>query len=178
MARLLAPVLTFTADEVWQHIPSAAGSCSSVFFAGLPEVEPRSEPDEALYSRFDVLRKARSAVTGALEVARSGGMIGKSLEAEVTLTAPDSKTLAVLTEHEDLLADLFIVSAVDLSPEPRAPQPGPDGDGSDFIVDVRRSDGDRCDRCWKYTHDGITDAEHPGLCARCAAVVKQDEALN
>ncbi|MBW2260985.1 MAG: isoleucine--tRNA ligase [Deltaproteobacteria bacterium] len=163
LSRLLAPVLSFTSEEVWQSIPRAGSDHSSVFFAGLPEVPEPSGDDLALLEEFETLREARSAVTRKIEIERSEGRIGKSLEAAIRITAGPGH--AVLSRHAGLLADLFIVSEVDLR----------EG-GEGFAVEVGRSDGTRCERCWKYCQDVGTDGDHPTLCARCASVVKQDEA--
>ncbi len=170
MARLLAPVLSFTADEVWQYIPGATDTCSSVFLAGLPEAPAASDEDAALLRAFDHLLKARSAVNLALESARNAGTIGKSLEAEIVLeaTSGDGGGYEALLEHADLLPDLFIVSSVQLGRS----------DGDEARVTVSRSRAGRCDRCWKYTTDVGTDAGHPALCTRCASVVREDEAVH
>jgi isoleucyl-tRNA synthetase len=163
IARLLAPVLSFTAEEVWQHVPRLAGDPASVFLAGLPEAREETAGDAALAAEFETLIRARSAVTQALEAARNEGRLGKSLEAAIELSAAP-EAMAVLEKHVGLLADLFIVSEVALS----------GSGGEPFGVVVSRSTGTRCERCWKHAHDIGADADHPTLCARCAAVVKQD----
>jgi len=163
LSRLLAPVLSFTSEEVWRSIPRSGDDPPSVFLAGLPEAVDEGPEDGALASDLDVLLDVRGAVTQALEKEREEGRIGKSLEAAIRIDAgPDHEVLA---RHADLLPDLFIVSGVDLHEG---------GDG--LAVTVRRADGSRCERCWKYTHDVGEDGDHPTLCARCASVVKQDEA--
>lgn len=164
LSRLLAPVLSFTAEEVWQHLPRTDADPHSVFLAGLPDTTPESRQDAELRAEFEVLLRARNAVTQALEVERNASRIGKSLEAAVTISAPEADH-AILGRHGSLLADLFIVSGVAL-----------EAGGGEIAVKVGRVDGTRCERCWRYTRDFGADADHPTLCGRCARVVKEDEA--
>jgi isoleucyl-tRNA synthetase len=168
MARLLAPVLSFTAEEVWQHIPGAASRVPSVFLAGLPASPVESAEDAALVRDFDALLEVRSAVTQALESARSEKVVGRSLMARITLEAGGGQggVHDTLERYRDLLEELFLVSAVELHRS----------EGEGVRVEVDASDGTRCERCWRYTTDVGRDDAHPTLCVRCADVVGGDEA--
>ena len=161
MTRLFAPILAFTCDEIWLAMPHR--SCDdgrNVLFNEM--VLPYngyalSEGEMAQWTRIAALR---TAVNGALETARADKTIGKSLEAEVdlTVTAED----AFLADMDAAaLADLFIVSKerVDV--------------GDELKVAVRPAGGAKCARCWKVLPTVGSDAAHPDLCPRCAAVVSK-----
>lgn len=160
ISRLMAPILPFTAEEVWSGIPGAKSDCESVHLELFP-AEIALPVDAHWRERWGRLLDAREKVTAALEVERQSKRIGTSLEAEVTVHAP-ADTLKILEEQGDSLAGLFIVSAA---------RPG---DVSDELrVEVRRAEGAKCARCWKYTTDVGSDTRHPQACARCAAIVAQ-----
>ena len=162
LARLMAPVLPFTADEVWPLVPGPrAESVHAAFF-------PAEEgPDDLVLARWSALLDVRAAVTKALEEARAAKRIASSLEARVQLKAPPA-ALAPLRAHEETstvfpgnLANLFIVSAVDLV----------EGEGP-LTVTVERAAGGKCERCWTYSPNVGRLAAHPGVCERCAAVLE------
>ncbi|MBS3974861.1 MAG: isoleucine--tRNA ligase [Actinobacteria bacterium] len=164
--RLLAPVITFTAEEVWQHIPAKIrGDAASVQLAGWPESRvPASKAEEAssLRSIYSEVLGVREAVTKALEEAREAKVIGKSQEAAVTIGAP-SELLGILSARSKTsLADMFIVSSVRLELEPK------------LNVAIDLADGEKCPRCWNVRELG-TDTLHPDLCARCAAVIRDKQ---
>jgi isoleucyl-tRNA synthetase len=172
MVRLVAPVLTFTSEEIWQFMPgSMRGGAESVQLAGWPVVEvPEVEAGE-LRATYATLLAVREQVNGALEVARNEGVIGKSQEARVVVVA-EADTIAVLQARGlRPLADTFIVSEVELGigdgpTGEQAPAPG-------WIasVVVEPAAGAKCPRCWNHREDTGTDSGAPDLCARCAAVV-------
>ena len=177
LVRLLAPILSFTSEEVWQHMPRVAGRLDSVHLALFPsqqEILGLATPsrngesnEEQLRSDWTLLRGVRDEVLKALEAARNQKLIGGSLEAQVTLSAPEPAH-SVLARYAQELRFLFIVSAVNL--ESAA------GDGvSGVRVQVGKAPGRKCERCWNYsTHVG-EDPEYPGVCERCSAVLKQWE---
>ncbi|MCX7886393.1 MAG: isoleucine--tRNA ligase [Verrucomicrobiae bacterium] len=159
LARLIAPVLPFTADEVWSHLPGR--NTDSVHLAEFP-VPDAAWQDAALEQRWERLLAVRSKVAAELERARQAGLIGKSLEAQVEI-APDSQaTRQWLEQFGGWLETVLIVSAVRLS-EPT---------GDSLKVVVRRADGQKCGRCWRWTTDVGSDVAHPQLCSRCVEVVK------
>ena len=149
--RLLAPILSFTASEAWGHLPGRPAE--SVWLAGLPAREaPRDA--EALEARYGKLLEVRAVVQGKLEEARRAKLIGKSLEAVVTVSA-EGEQRALLEANRGELPALFIVSKVVLADGPLA-------------VEVARAPGEKCERCWIYADDRGRDAAHPTLCGKCA----------
>jgi isoleucyl-tRNA synthetase len=171
MTRLLAPILTFTCDEVWQHLPKAAAREESVHLAKFPEEadvlggNPGDDPQFA--SDWTTLLTVREQVMKALEEERNAKRIGKGLEAQVTITAADP-AYSVLHRYADQLRYLFIVSAVTLA------QGSGNGTGN-VHVEVKKADGAKCERCWNYsTHVG-EDKTYPTICERCSAVLKELE---
>jgi isoleucyl-tRNA synthetase len=160
LVRMLAPVLSFTAEEAWRLMPEVPGGGGrSVFLAGFPE-RPRPADAEALEARYGGLFAARAPVQKALEEARQAKRIGSGLEAMVTYRAP-AAALARLREAEAELATLFIVSKVVLE-EGAAPEPE---------VRIDPAPGVKCARCWGFHEDVGSDARHPTVCAKCAAAL-------
>jgi isoleucyl-tRNA synthetase len=151
LVRLLAPVLSFTASEAWNHLPGR--SAESVFLAGLPR-RARSADADALEEHYGMLFELRATVQGKLEEARRAKLIGSGLEAEVTVRA-EGDTYRRLVEARDELPTLFIVSGVELAEGP-------------LSVEVRRAGGKKCDRCWIYRDDVGADPKHPTVCGKCA----------
>jgi isoleucyl-tRNA synthetase len=174
LVRLLAPVMTFTSEEVWNYLPEAAGRAESVHLALFPsEAEILGDARNAVAEEktaedWTTLRSVRDEVLKALEEARNNKLIGTGLEAQVNLAAPEP-VYSVLSRHADQLRYLFIVSAVALT------QASGNGTGS-VHVEVRKADGLKCERCWNYsTHVG-EDKTYPTICERCSAVLKELEA--
>jgi isoleucyl-tRNA synthetase len=165
MTRLMAPILTFTADEIWAHLPSAVRP-PSVLLAGLPEP---SRQDGQLASKWDQLLAVRTAVTKALEEARQSGLIGHSLDARVRLGAKNGLRGLLEQETRDLPA-LFIVSQVQLAEDLAEGAVSPLL--ADLRVQVERARGAKCERCWNYSEAVGRDGVHPGLCERCMTVIK------
>jgi isoleucyl-tRNA synthetase len=161
----LAPVLVFTTEEAWlaRH-PTARGS---VHLRQFPEV-PAAWLDPALGARWEQVRRVRRVITGALEVERREKRIGSSLEAapQVFVSAADAALLAGLD-----LAELAIVSALELAVGPPPADAFTLADAPGIGVVPRRADGARCARCWQVLPEvgGIADA--PELCRRCSAAV-------
>jgi isoleucyl-tRNA synthetase len=155
---LMAPILSFTAEEIWQVMAPRGEGDASVFFGRFPATAPPADA-ETLLPRWDRLLEIRRLVNKTLEDARKAGVLGQSLEARVTLTA-DAETLAFLRSFGPGLKDVFIVSAVELREEGAAPGPP--------AVAVARAGGVKCERCWAWTPAVGGHPEHPGVCPRCA----------
>ncbi len=158
-ARLLAPVLAFTADEIWENLPGKREP--SVHLAEFPDAEAR-EGDAELLARWERLYTVRSVVQKALEEKRNEKVIGASLEAKVTLTA-SGETFDLLAAYEDQLPAIFIVSAVSLN---RA-------DSGELQVEVEHADGAKCERCWNWSETVGKDARYPTLDARCVRQIEE-----
>jgi isoleucyl-tRNA synthetase len=156
LVRLVAPILSFTAEEVWQIAPATIrGSAVSVQLGGWPVAEEYGDAAD-LRAAYAVALRWRDEVTRAIEEARNAGAIGKSQAAKLRLRVP-SEDLAVLEARGGTaLAEMFIVSAVTL-------EPAADDAGS---VVVEPADGEKCPRCWNWRELGAK-----GVCARCAAVL-------
>ncbi len=159
LVRLMAPVLSFTAEEIWSTLnPGKDVTEASVFFETWQE--PLSAPaDEAvLVARWALLREVRATVTKAIEDVRTAGGVGSSLQAEIVITAP-AATGAELSRLGDDLKFVFITSQAAVK------------EGEELRVEVTPSAAPKCDRCWHYRSDVGTDARHPGFCARCISNV-------
>jgi isoleucyl-tRNA synthetase len=161
----LAPILVFTMEEVW--LSRYPDDDASVHLQDFPET-PAGWRDDVLAAKWDKVRRARRAVTAALEVERAAKVIGASLEAAPVVHVEDAATLAALKTVA--FDDLCITSALTLTADP-APAEAfrlPEVPGIGVVFE--RAEGEKCARCWKILPDVGTHA-HPGTCARC------DEAL-
>ncbi|MCH7768190.1 MAG: isoleucine--tRNA ligase [Nitrospinae bacterium] len=166
MVRLMAPVLAYTAEEVWEHMAPALQTAESVHLAALPEVEPAYQ-DETLAATWDTLLAVRSEVTKCLEGARSDKAIGSSLEAKVIIGA-DGTLKKLLEAHRDQLPEIFIVSAVDLAAPDSVPDAAMRSDEiAGLAVAWERAPGKKCERCWVFKEDVGSSTDHPTLCGRC-----------
>jgi isoleucyl-tRNA synthetase len=170
LVRLLAPIMTFTTEEIWPHLPKLESREESVHLAHFPAAsgilgERAAEQDENQHKDWTALRSVRDEVLKALEEARNAKLIGTGLEAQVHLTAPEP-VFALLKRYDGQLRYLFIVSAVTLT------QGSGNGTGG-IKVEVKKADGQKCERCWNYsTHVG-EDPTYPTVCERCSAVLKE-----
>ena len=172
LTRLMAPILTFTAEEVWGYLPGV-GKAESVHLVLFPEA--RAEwPNEPLERDWERLLEVRQEVARALESARRQGAIGSSLEARVLILEAPEDLGPLLKRKEPLLRVLFIVSQVELfgphSPRPLASYEGEELPG--LLIEVERARGTKCERCWVWSPRVGEDPEHPALCERCAPVVR------
>ena len=153
LCRLLAPMMSFTAEEAWRHLPGPPAA--SVFLAGLPQPEPALVSD-SLEEEFAHLISLRTTVNLALEQKRVAKEIGKATEAEVVLRVPPGMAREVAERYEEELADLFLCASVVLEP----------GDRAGAVV--RKSPHPSCERCWRALPD-----VSGGLCARCRRAVSE-----
>lgn len=160
MTLYLAPVISFTAEEIWGYMPrSEKDDAESVFFNKLPEKSGVSA-DEEFMEKWEKIDELRDIVNKALEEARGQKLIGKSLEAKVTLNCGRDWYEFAKSVENDLVA-AFIVSAVSVEKS--------EFDGVDVKVEV--APGEKCERCWTHSDTVGKCAEHPTLCARCAEIV-------
>ena len=172
LTRLIAPLLSFTAEEAWESFAHlSSDQCESVFLNPLPEMDASLIDQEAL-DTYNHLFEYRDDVMKALELARAEKKIGKSLEAQVVICgATDNHAMQIFGGFsEKELADLFLVSGAKLSNDP-APAEAFSETESGIAVNVIPADGEKCCRCWMYTTDTETDADGNVLCARCRKVL-------
>ena len=161
LLRLIAPTLSFTAEEAWSFFAGAdafAASDETIFtqtYYQLPEVDQA----EALVAKYNVLHEVRAAVTKQLEEVRIAGGIGSSLQAEVELKMSGDKLAAVQSLGDDLKF-VLITSAAKVTPVASEADEG---------ILVTPSTEQKCERCWHYRADVGSHPEHPGLCGRCVA---------
>lgn len=159
LTKLLAPILAFSADEIWQSLPHRAeDDTRHVVLNDITPVPSEYLPTEAETERWTKLLALRETALGELEKARAAGLIGKPLEAKVIFTA-DGADLEFIKTNAAELATALIVSQVETKQ-------------GETAVEVAKADGEKCERCWCYHTEVGSDHEHPTLCPRCAAVVK------
>lgn len=168
LVRLMAPILSFTADELWQHLPKYKDKPDSVFLADMPVVE-KKYIDEKLGERWERFREVREVATKVLELARAEKAIGNSLQAKLIIET-NKDTEEFLKSFGPDLPDLFIVSDVEFGKVEGAHVfeseecPG-------VKISVALAGGAKCARCWKTAKSVGENKNHPEICARCASVV-------
>jgi len=171
LTRLLAPILSFTCEEVWPYLPATANRPQSPHLDLFPKpgdvLEGAPAEDKAQAADWTTLFQVRSDVMKALEEARNNKLIGGGLEAKLQLSAADP-VHSVLVRYQDQLRYLFIVSAVTLD---KAATNG----NAPVTVQVSKADGAKCDRCWNYSTRVGEDKTYPTVCERCSTVLKEIE---
>ena len=165
--KIIAPILCFTSQEIWDFLPKTEAMNKYVVFEDMPKAGQYAA-DDAFKAKWAQLIAVRDEVKKVLEQARADKQIGASLEASVTLYCNDAVYDLLNSIPMDELADLMIVSHVELVKGEGGAASAVEGLG----VAAAHATGDKCERCWKYSADLGTHAAHPTLCARCAAVVE------
>jgi isoleucyl-tRNA synthetase len=166
LARILAPILAFTADEIWEHIPRGANdeTVPSVHVAVFPR--PTTQDGSGLIATWSRLFTVREQVLAELEKARANKLIGSSLEAAVVIR-PSAKDAELLRQYAEQLRYLFIVSQVEVGLESQANE-----------IEIRRAAGQKCERCWNYSTRVGEFERYPTVCERCAAALQEIEQEN
>ncbi|MBR4863454.1 MAG: class I tRNA ligase family protein, partial [Oscillospiraceae bacterium] len=166
MAKLFAPILAFTCDEIWQAMPHRdSDDARNVLLNQMPESFDAYALDEAAMNKWATVMKLRQDVNGVLELARADKRIGKALEAHVSLQCEDESVKAACQGLN--LAEIFIVSSCDWEAAPEGATVGNGANISSLTVGVSEARGEKCPRCWMHS----TEANAEGLCPRCAAVI-------
>lgn len=165
---ILTPILAFTCDEIWTAMKhDKSRNPEGPLFNNIPTAD-YIETDEAFIAKWDRIHEIRTDVQKALELARNEKVIGKPLEAKVTLYA-DGELADFLKSELKSLPEIFITSAVEIA----------DGEGEfkgdvkGLSITVNKADGEKCERCWKFSDTVGQDSEDPTLCAHCAETMKQ-----
>lgn len=169
---MLSPILTFSTEEVWKHMPKTADMPESVQLAEWPTLSEEYK-NEALNDKWTQILNLRSEITKALEIARRDKVIGHSLDADVTIYATGD-SYAHLVALGDFLARLLIVSRVHLVEGTDAPQDAYRSEEAGMAIAVVAADGEKCERCWIYDETVGQVESHPTLCKRCASVLANE----
>jgi isoleucyl-tRNA synthetase len=184
MTRLIAPILSFTAEEIWKYVPqyregagsqrSEAGAqhdALSIFLAGFPVADDKCI-DLELEKKWARLIAIRDEANKALEIKRKDKFLGNALEADLSLYLSE-EDFALLKGYEAFLPALFIVSKVSIQ---KSGQPmtevyeSPEING--LFIKVGKAPGEKCERCWNRSTFVGTFSDHPGICERCQAALK------
>lgn len=176
LVKLIAPVLSFTAEEIWQHLREIKKGEESVFLAPWPEVN-ESYIDRDLEKKWDNILKIRKDVLKALEIKRGEGFIGNSLEAQVNIYTEDKEVYDYLISFEEPLETLFIVSKTDIVRGKEEKGLSSDAytgvEFPDIKVLITRAPGKKCERCWCYSETVGEDQKYPAICIckKCSKVM-------
>ncbi len=173
VVRVMAPILSFTAEEIWKRMPGYDGREESVHLSRMPDVNEKWE-DNDLSARWEKVLEVRGQVSKALEEARAAKLIGHPLDAAVDIKLPETgKYREIFQNLDEPLSDIFIVSSATLVEQ------GPeDAFASDEVeglfISVRHAGGEKCARCWRYDSDiGKASDDHPDACGRCVDALKK-----
>jgi len=170
LTKIMAPLLPFTAEEIWLHLPGTDDKEESIHLSTFSELEEQWLDDQ-LAENWDLLIKIRGEVTKALEEARVNKLIGHPLDASITICA-SGNAFDILKKYEEELQSIFIVSEVSLT------QTSPDGDLyrspeiEGLQIKVASASGEKCERCWIYDDTVGADQDQPSICNRCLNAVK------
>ena len=171
LTRLIAPLLSFTAEEIWQFMPhGSADNKESVFLNDLPAYD-EAYCNAELADRWDRQFALRDDVMKALEVARAAKLIGKSLDAKVTVYTEDKDVAALLESFSADLATIYIVSEAKVVVG-KAPEGAFTETASGIGVLVELADGEKCDRCWAHSTEGEHTEDGGFICSKCKAIIE------
>jgi len=167
MTRLLAPVLTFTAEEIWQHMPGFEGKEASVHMTQFPDVDA-AYVDSTLAEKWQTLIGVRGEVSKAIEIARQEKIVGHSLDSCVTIGAPE-KLFGLLESCREDLRALYIVSQVKLAAADDVTGAYESTEFEGLKIAISKAEGTKCERCWNYSVTVGDDTDHPTICTLCMA---------
>ena len=173
MVRVIAPIVCFTAEEVFLARPKneATRDIQSVHLLSWLDF-PGEWDNKSVREQFALLVELRPYVLKALEDKRRTGEIGSSLEAKIVFQTASPRDLEYLNHNSDMLPGAFIVSQVEVQKIKEVSQ-GLSDEFAKTAISIEKADGKKCSRCWNYKTDVGQDTEHQSLCARCTAIVKE-----
>ena len=159
LVRIIAPMTVYTAEEIWKYMPHKNGeNTESIMLEYWPKVNEKYENKE-LEEKWNKIIAIKEEASKALEMARAEKVIGHSLNAKVTINA-DKENYDFLKDKEELLQEVFIVSAVEVK------------ESNELKIDVTPAEGEKCERCWMYSTTVGEDKENPTICHRCSEALK------
>ena len=165
LVQLLSPIIPHTTEEVWEHINGVEAEYAQL--TDMPEGREIKNFDNEMKEKWDHFMKVRSDVLKALEEARDAKIIGKPLEAKITIDAKDDYTKEVISSISNI-HQLLIVSEAEINPGNKAAK-----EYRYVNVHVEKHPADKCERCWVHTETVGENEKHPLLCTRCADVVEE-----
>lgn len=175
LARLIAPVLSFTAEEIWQNLNQIARKEESIFLSPWPEVDPEMVQTE-MEEDWSQLLTVRKEVLKALEITRKEGKIGNALEAQVNLYTEDQKLYNYLSRFKEKLETLFIVSKVELLNRKNDLNGETVFKGEEvpeISVVIQKAPGQKCERCWCYSETVGQNSQYPTICHKCVTAMDE-----
>ena len=167
LVRIISPVLSFTADEIWERIPETLKEEESVHLSKWIEARPEYLNKE-LAQKWDKIARLRREVNKKLEAERQTGLIGHSLDAIVLLNIANDEYSFIKDYTENEVSDLFIVSQVKFVNDNLA-----ESEIEGINIAVEKASGEKCERCWKYDEEVGHNHNHPDVCPRCANVLEK-----
>ncbi len=172
LVKIMAPILPFTADEIYQHMPKGPDPKDSIHLEPMVELHEDWE-DQVLSDKWENILILRGEVTKALEEARINKRIGHSLDAALEIRLPDTELKSQIENLTESLSDIFIVSSARLvdSIEDETAYKGKEIEG--LVIKVNKAKGVKCDRCWRFDTTIGNDPDHVTACERCAAALKK-----
>ncbi|WP_300458244.1 isoleucine--tRNA ligase [Desulfobacula sp.] len=171
IVKIMAPILPFTADEIYQHMPKGIDHKDCIHLDAMVELNDEWQ-DAELAEVWESIRTLRGEVTKALEEARKSKLIGHPLDAAVEIKLPDTQLKTHVQNLSEPLNDIFIVSKavlVDALDENAYQSKEIEG----LVIKVQKSTGVKCERCWRFEDTIGNDTDHPTACERCAAALKK-----
>ena len=169
MTRLMAPIISFTAEEIWEYMPEYSEKEKSVHMAALPKVN-KDLIDKKLAENWNRILLIRGEVTKALELARANKQIGHALDAAVTVSVGDDLYDHLLPYADDL-STIFIVSKASLVKKEKFENAYKSEDVEGLSIHAEAAPGEKCERCWIHDPAVGKDSTHPTICGRCREVV-------
>ena len=165
MIKLLAPVLVFTAEEIWDSLPDYEGKEESIHMTLFPDVNPEYV-NKNIGEKWKTLVDLKSEVSKAIEIARQKKVVGHSLDSRVDVFAPE-KLRALLENYHKDIKSLFIVSGVNILEEDKIENPYESTEFEGLKIGVAKAPGQKCERCWNYSVTVGDNSDHPTICERC-----------
>ncbi len=170
IAKIMAPILPFTSEEIWKFMPAANEKEESIHLALLPDTE-KEWHDDALAKKWQCILDVRSEVTKAIEEAREKKLVGHPLDASVTISSTND-VYETLDYYAQDLSSIFIVSEALLVNGEKLENAFESNDIEGLFIMVQSAKGDKCDRCWRYDTSVGTDQTHPTVCGRCCSALE------
>lgn len=170
LVKIMAPMLPFTAEEIYAHMPLGDLKKESIHMADMAAADPEWK-DDALAEKWEKILELRAEVTKALEEARKEKLIGHPLDAAVEIKLPDAQMADIIDSLPEDLSDIFIVSSAKVVDKlDEGAFRGREMEGLE--IRVQKASGEKCERCWRFDQTIGEDNDHPTTCQRCAKALK------